>query len=157
MRLFWIIAVFAFASDQLSKYGALAMLSGIEGDRLEIFPPLLVFMEGFNTGINFGLLADAPSVVRWGLVALAAGVAIWIAWYARRYFERPVLFACGGLLAGGALGNALDRLLYGGVIDFLNMSCCGITNPYVFNLADVWVVAGAIGLVVFADSGSKQA
>ena len=44
---------------------------------------------------------------------------------------------------GGALGNAWDRLQYGAVADFLNMSCCGIDNPYAFNIADVAIFAGA--------------
>ena len=52
-----------------------------------------------------------------------------------------------GLLIGGALGNSLDRLIYGAVVDFLNMSCCGIENPFVFNLADVAIFLGAIGLM----------
>ncbi len=55
-----------------------------------------------------------------------------------------------GLLVGGALGNALDRVLHGAVADFLNMSCCGIRNPYAFNLADVGIFAGAIALVIWA-------
>jgi signal peptidase II len=51
-------------------------------------------------------------------------------------------------LLGGALGNVVDRLIYGAVADFLNMSCCGIDNPYAFNVADIAVFAGAIGLVL---------
>ena len=50
---------------------------------------------------------------------------------------------------GGALGNVADRLIYGYVLDFLNMSCCGINNPFVFNIADVFIFAGALGLVLF--------
>ena len=53
----------------------------------------------------------------------------------------------GGLLIGGALGNVFDRLVHGAVADFLNMSCCGIVNPFAFNLADVAVFAGALALV----------
>ena len=60
-----------------------------------------------------------------------------------------LMLVCGGLLIGGALGNVVDRVLYGYVLDFLNMSCCGINNPFVFNLADVFIFAGAIGLVLF--------
>jgi signal peptidase II len=60
-----------------------------------------------------------------------------------------------GLLIGGALGNVVDRLLYGAVADFLNMSCCGFTNPYAFNVADISVFFGAIGLALF--SGGKNA
>jgi signal peptidase II len=56
---------------------------------------------------------------------------------------------------GGALGNALDRVLYGAVADFLNMSCCGIRNPYAFNLADVFIFAGAAGLI-WLDGSDKQ-
>jgi hypothetical protein len=47
--------------------------------------------------------------------------------------------------------NALDRVLVGAVVDFLNMSCCGIANPFAFNVADIGIVAGAIGLLIFAD------
>ena len=60
-----------------------------------------------------------------------------------------------GLLIGGALGNVVDRVLYGAVADFLNMSCCGIENPFAFNVADVAIFAGAIGLVLF--TGKAQA
>jgi signal peptidase II len=56
---------------------------------------------------------------------------------------------CVGLLVGGALGNALDRVIYGAVVDFLNMSCCGINNPYAFNVADIFIFVGAIGLAIF--------
>jgi signal peptidase II len=52
-------------------------------------------------------------------------------------------------LVGGALGNVVDRVLYGAVADFLNMSCCGIENPYAFNVADVTIFVGAFGLILF--------
>jgi len=47
------------------------------------------------------------------------------------------------------LGNAIDRLLYGAVADFINVTCCGFRNPYSFNLADVFIFIGLIGLLVF--------
>ena len=52
------------------------------------------------------------------------------------------------LVLGGAIGNALDRAIYGVVADFLNMSCCGLRNPYAFNPADIFIFAGAAGLVL---------
>ena len=55
-----------------------------------------------------------------------------------------------GLLIGGALGNAFDRVVYGAVADFLNMSCCGFDNPYAFNIADIAIFSGAIGLAFFS-------
>jgi signal peptidase II len=58
------------------------------------------------------------------------------------------------LLVGGALGNVVDRVIYGAVADFLNMSCCGFTNPYAFNVADISIFAGAIGLALFSGGGS---
>jgi signal peptidase II len=61
------------------------------------------------------------------------------------------------VLVGGALGNVIDRIVYGAVADFLNISCCGIENPYAFNVADIAIFAGAIGLVIYAkaDSGGS--
>jgi signal peptidase II len=61
----------------------------------------------------------------------------------------------GGLLVGGALGNVIDRIVYGAVADFLNMSCCGIENPYAFNVADISIFLGAVGLVLFAGNPPK--
>lgn len=55
------------------------------------------------------------------------------------------------------LGNVLDRVLYGYVLDFLNMSCCGFNNPYVFNVADIFVFGGAAGLILFEGRAKKPA
>ena len=51
----------------------------------------------------------------------------------------------------------IDRLIYGAVADFLNMSCCGLNNPYAFNLADIAVFVGAFGMVVFSADDKKAA
>lgn len=52
-----------------------------------------------------------------------------------------------GLLIGGVLGNVVDCFIYGVVVDFLNMSCCGFNNLYVFNVVDIFVFMGVFGLV----------
>jgi signal peptidase II len=67
------------------------------------------------------------------------------------------MYLAGGLLLGGAIGNVIDRLLYGAVADFLNMSCCGFTNPYAFNVADISIFAGAVGLAFLSDDNKKAA
>ena len=63
--------------------------------------------------------------------------------------------ASAGLLIGGALGNVIDRIWYGAVADFLNMSLPGMANPYSFNVADITIFAGAIGLVLFSSDAEK--
>ena len=82
-------------------------------------------------------------------------LALWVWLWVRR--EEPGRWAqiSAGLLVGGALGNVIDRVIYGAVADFLNMSCCGIENPYAFNVADISIFAGAIGLILFT-GGSKN-
>jgi signal peptidase II len=141
-------ALTVFLLDQISK---LAVLWGLRLDSVEVFdvaPPYLVFRMAWNRGVNFGLLADNGQLVRWLLIALAVGISAWIwHWTWRGARSWPVQLAA-GILIGGALGNALDRLAYGAVADFLNMSCCGIENPYSFNLADVGVFLGVAGLLL---------
>lgn len=151
MRLLWIFAILAFALDQGSKLYVFAGLELERHDKIDIWPPFLVFRPGINTGINFGLFSDGSDWQRWALIFLALGISALIAIWARG-FCRPIEFIAGGLVIGGALGNALDRLLHPGVLDFLNMSCCGINNPYVFNIADVTIFAGAFGLAIFTGS-----
>lgn len=147
MRALVIPAIAMFAIDQASKYGIVWGLDLITLGRIEVMPPYLVFQMGWNEGVNFGLFSGAPDAVRWILVALAVGVCVWVGRWALRDGS-PWVMASAGLLIGGALGNVIDRLVHGAVADFLNMSCCGIWNPYSFNLADVGVFAGAIGLIL---------
>jgi len=81
-------------------------------------------------------------------------ISLWVVWWVRREGARPLAQVSAGLLVGGALGNALDRLHWGAVADFLNMSCCGIDNPFSFNVADIAIFVGAIGLIAF--TGGKK-
>jgi len=81
---------------------------------------------------------------------------LFVLWWMRRESMSRLGYISAGLLIGGALGNVVDRVLHGAVADFLNMSCCGFTNPYAFNIADISIFAGAIGLVLFTDSDDKK-
>ncbi|MEL6204041.1 MAG: signal peptidase II [Pseudomonadota bacterium] len=148
MRALWMTAALAFLIDQVSKYGVIFGLGSAQGD-VPVLPPLLTFKYGLNTGVNFGLFASGSDVARYALIAIALTLSAILVWWARS-FRRPVEHVSAGLVVGGALGNALDRVFHPGVLDFINMSCCGLNNPYVFNLADVFIFAGAFGLILFS-------
>lgn len=147
-------ALFAFVVDQISKVLVVHLMDLKTIGYQEIFPPFLIFQMGWNTGINFGFFSGGSPTGRWVLVAIALVIsALVLRWALKDNFETKANISA-GLLIGGALANVLDRILYGAVADFLNMSCCGIYNPYSFNLADVFVFAGAIGLIWF--TGNKK-
>ena len=154
MRALTLSAVAAFLIDQISKYVVIHMWELARIRAIDVFPPLLNFRYGENRGINFGLFGDGSETSRWVLIVLAlvicVGVVVWI----RRHPQKGIAHVSAGLLVGGALANVFDRLLYGYVLDFLNMSCCGINNPFVFNIADIFIFAGAFLLVAFDDHGS---
>ena len=156
MRALWIAAALAFAIDQATKYGVIWGLDLITLRQIDVAPPYLVFRKGLNTGVNFGLFSGDSDALRYGLIAVALVLCGLVLWWARG-FSRRIEFVSAGLLVGGAMGNALDRAFHPGVLDFLNMSCCGIHNPYIFNVADVFIFAGAIGLVLFSGDGRRDA
>jgi signal peptidase II len=151
MRLVLISAAIWFALDQLSKYVVVHAMDLATRGVIEVAPPYLVFVMGWNTGINFGLFSGGPEGTRWILVAIAVAITAWLLWWAKNGLTRPIALISAGAVIGGALGNTLDRLLYGAVADFLNMSCCGIQNPFAFNVADIGIFAGAFGLLIFAN------
>ena len=101
----------------------------------------------WNEGINFGLF-DFGAAGRWVLVALALAICVALAVWVRRTDGWAQAIGAGAII-GGALGNVWDRLQYGAVADFINMSCCGIRNPFAFNLADAAIFGGALVLVLF--------
>lgn len=153
MRLFWLVAVITFVADQATKYAVVLGLNLREIGVIEVWPPYLTFRMAWNRGINFGLFADDAAVMRWVLIALAVGISIAVVIYTRRNLATLGRLARigAGLLVGGALGNAIDRIVFGAVADFLNMSCCGIANPYAFNVADIAIFTGVFAIAVFGD------
>lgn len=146
-----LVAILAFLADQGSKWAVVHGLNLKERYAIDVLPPLLNFRMGWNEGINFGLFSDSPSIMRWVLIALAVVISVWLTWWSKRNLSRTITFVGSGLVIGGAIGNALDRVIYGAVADFLNMSCCGFSNPYTFNIADVAIFAGAFILIAFDD------
>jgi signal peptidase II len=155
MRPLTLAALLALLLDQASKYLVVHAMSLATRYHIDVLPPLLRFRYGENRGINFGLLDGNSDLARWVLIGFSlivcAAVAVWVL---RRHPSLRMQISA-GLVIGGALGNVVDRVLYGYVLDFLNMSCCGITNPFVFNVADVFIFAGALGLIVFDAKGGK--
>lgn len=155
MKLAAVTAVATFVIDQASKLAIVQGLNLIERGVIEVLPPFLVFRMAWNKGINFGLFAHDAEVMRWVLIAVALVISAWVWVWIRREGASPRAQIAAGLLVGGALGNVVDRVVYGAVADFLNMSCCGIENPFAFNVADVAIFAGAIGLVLFSGPSAK--
>jgi signal peptidase II len=149
-----------FALDQASKQAVVFGLRLIDLGVIDVIPPYLTFRMAWNTGVNFGLFSHDADVMRWVLIAVALAISVWVwIWTLREGASKPAQVSA-GLLIGGAIGNVIDRVVYGAVADFLNMSCCGIENPYAFNVADIAIFAGALGLVIFTgrkpDDGTKR-
>ncbi|NSX55008.1 signal peptidase II [Parasulfitobacter algicola] len=156
MKLVFWTSFWIFLIDQASKYLIVQYLNLKNVGSIDVFPPFLNLRMAWNYGINFGLLggADAPEFMRWIWVAVALVISALVVFWMKR--EKPGRwgYISAGLLVGGALGNTIDRIIYGAVADFLNMSCCGLENPYAFNVADISIFAGAIGLILF--TGTKK-
>jgi signal peptidase II len=155
MRRFWTTAAATFGIDQALKAAIVQGLDLINRGEIDVLPPILNLRMAWNYGVNFGLFAGQSDTVRWVLITIALVISAWVIWWMRKERGNWKAEVSGGLLVGGALGNVIDRIVYGAVADFLNMSCCGIENPYAFNVADIAIFAGALGLVFFASGEPK--
>ena len=126
MRILTLTALVTFAIDQISKLAVVHGLDLLNRGVIDVFPPYLTFRMAWNRGINFGLFAHNADIVRWALVALALAISAWIWWWIRR--EQPSLRVqiSGGLLIGGALGNVIDRIVYGAVALIVKMDDFGL-------------------------------
>ncbi|MCB5199389.1 signal peptidase II [Loktanella sp. DSM 29012] len=154
MRLVFWAGFWTFLLDQATKYAIVHWLDLMTRQRIEVFPPFLVFQMAWNRGVNFGLGAQAD--MRWVLIGVALAISVGVLVWLWRSGGTKWMYIAAGLLVGGALGNVVDRVLYGAVADFLNMSCCGFSNPYAFNIADIAIFAGAIGLAFLPGPDARQ-
>lgn len=156
MRVLGITALIVFAFDQLTKYGVVQALDLKTRLAIDVVPPLLNFRMAWNEGVNFGLMSSDNPATRWVLIAVALILCAAILWWVRRDQMGRVGQIFAGIMIGGALGNVIDRIVYGAVADFLNMSCCGFQNPFSFNVADIAIFAGALGLVFFGEKSAGR-
>ena len=136
-----IIAAVVFVVDQITKPWILSVFEA--GPRVIEVTSFFNLVLVYNRGVSFGLLSNdhvAGPFLLAGLAVVVA-IAIWY-WMLRTADTRWMAIAC-GLIVGGAFGNALDRLLYGAVVDFLDFHVAGWHWP-AFNVADCGIVVGAV-------------
>jgi lipoprotein signal peptidase len=139
------VGLLVLAADQASKYWVLEVLHLPERFSVPVFPGLSLTMV-WNHGITFGLLSidSAWSGVVLAVVALAVVVALGI-WLRRA--EHVLVAVALGAVAGGAVGNVIDRARFGAVVDFIH-AYAGSWSWYVFNVADAAIVCGVAALVL---------
>lgn len=156
MRLVFWTGFWVFMLDQASKYYVVHWLGLINDPDgvIKVWSPFLEFRMAWNRGVNFGLFADFD--MRWVLIGVALAISAAVLYWLHRVGGTKWAYIAAGFLIGGALGNVIDRIFYGAVADFLNMSCCGINNPYAFNVADIAIFVGAIGLAFLGDDGKSK-
>ncbi|MGB2933023.1 MAG: signal peptidase II [Methyloceanibacter sp.] len=152
MRYFWGplspfglgIAALALMADQANKAWMLYIYDiGAKGT--VTVTPFFDLVLVWNQGVSYGLLPQQSDLGRWGLIlfAFTAAFAL-IVWLARA--SSALAAAAIGLIIGGAVGNAIDRILYGAVADFFSFHAFGY-EWYIFNIADIAIVAGVVGLL----------
>ncbi len=151
-RFFWgphsglaaLVAGTAFAVDQIHKW---IMIHVVEIGRRGIIEitPFFDFVMVWNPGVSYGLFQQDTARGQAALVLLNVGIAIALWVWLSRMTERFQVVSV-ALVVGGALGNALDRVLYGAVADFFHLHAFG-WSWYVFNIADIAIVAGVAGLL----------
>ena len=144
-------------ADQASKYWVIERMALDQRLFIPVIDPYLNFAMAWNTGINFGLLGSDNDIMRYVLSGVAVLISVFVWLWVRREGANRWMQIGAGLLIGGALGNVIDRLRWGAVADFINMTCCGLRNPYSFNIADAAIFAGAFALILFSGKTGPKA
>ena len=137
------IAILVLFLDQVTK---LAILEGVQPPAGGIpITGFLAIVLVWNRGMSFGMFNTGDPIVPWILGAIAIAVAIGLVWWLAR--ARHWLVIAGlGLVLGGAIGNLIDRVLYGAVVDFVLLHAGGWHFP-AFNVADSAITLGVIALL----------
>ena len=140
------IAIVTLLLDQLSKWSALSNL------QLGVPEPVLPFLNWlllFNPGAAFSFLAQGSGWQRWFFTILGLGAAAYIIVLLRKNQADKLLSWALSLILGGALGNVLDRMMYGAVVDFIDLHYGNWHWP-AFNIADSAICVGA-ALIILAE------
>lgn len=138
----WLAAA-TIALDQISKW---IVLGTLQVGETRYVAPFFNWVLTYNPGAAFSFLSDAGGWQRWFFTVLALGVSAWIVTLLRRHVGEFRLSLALTLVLGGALGNVVDRIRFGAVVDFIQWHVAGHPFP-AFNLADSAITLGAILLI----------
>lgn len=147
-------SLIVLAADQASKWWVLERLHLPDLGTVALLPVLNLTMV-WNRGVTFGLLnglgGAAYLVLAVVALAVVAALGVWL-WRAERVLVAVAL----GAVAGGAIGNAIDRMRFGAVVDFIHAHAFG-WSWYVFNVADAAIVCGVAALILDGLRGRESA
>ncbi|HEV2364249.1 MAG TPA: signal peptidase II [Caulobacteraceae bacterium] len=140
----YLLAAVVVAADQATKFWLGSVYHLGERGVAPLLGPIRLHLI-WNQGVSFGFFQDYASWTRWALASFSLAVAIGLAFWAR-HAKRTLLGIAAGLLMGGALGNLIDRLRDGAVMDFIDAT--RLHFPWVFNIADSAITVGVILLLL---------
>jgi len=147
------VAVATVVLDQISKLWVLGLLGHAQGASASLLGPVQLTMV-HNYGMSFGLLRDHAEWGRWLLTVFSTAVVIGLGFWARKVL-RPLTAVGLGMIIGGAIGNNLiDRVIYGYVVDFIDVS--RLYFPWVFNVADSGISVGVALLLLDSFIGEEK-
>ena len=129
--------------DQLSKFGMRSWLA--VGETIQV-TPFFDLVMWYNRGAAFSFLSSAAGWQRWFFTVLAISISAWLVVLIRRHAHERLLPFSFALVLGGAIGNVIDRVSYGAVIDFLYFHIGGYGWP-AFNVADSAISVGVVLLI----------
>ncbi|HSI60654.1 MAG TPA: signal peptidase II [Ideonella sp.] len=143
--IFWLaLALVVIVLDQFSK--TLILGNFVFGESRHVTSFFNV-VRVHNSGAAFSFLAGASGWQRWFFVGLGAVASVFIVWMLKRHPDQKLFCFAVSMILGGALGNVIDRLMHGYVVDFIQLHYAGWAFPS-FNLADSAITLGAICLVL---------
>ncbi len=152
MNRWLVVAAIVIILDQLSK--AVINSHFIYGEVLAV-TPFFNLVLAHNTGAAFSFLHDAGGMQRWLFSVIALVASVWIVWLLRKHQSEKLFSFALAFILGGALGNLIDRIAYGYVVDFLDFHWAGY-HFAAFNLADSAITCGAALLIWDGFKGKRH-
>ncbi|MFA6121060.1 MAG: signal peptidase II [Sideroxydans sp.] len=147
-----LVAAVVIVLDQLSKAAISSHFVYGESMAVTSFFNLVL---AHNTGAAFSFLSDAGGIQRWIFTIIAMVASVWIIWLLRKHQNEKLFSFALAFILGGAIGNLIDRIAYGYVVDFLDFYW-GNSHFAAFNLADSAITCGAILLILDGFIGKKD-
>jgi signal peptidase II len=143
MRKWLALAATIVVADQITKY---VIVQYLAGGKTVVLAPFLNLVLVYNPGAAFSFLSDAAGWQRGFFIAVALVASAWIVWLLRRYSHQRAFALALALVLAGAVGNVIDRIFVGAVIDFVDAHAFGYHWP-AFNVADSSITCGAALLI----------